>query len=398
MIGREPNEDNVEYCTLDHFSKLNQKELLPFIFARHPDYTSPSKLPDKSKGTLDEATAGVEKTILVAYNARFLRSKLQGVPDVVVVTPQGGDDTNAATNAAANAGILQVVVSPRSEVCDAILPSAILANQQKIDCLFFLFDHRSNMLPLEVTDVLKAKADRLFSALRGRLRTRIQLRGMVESKREYWCLVWAEKNLSVVAAYMVLFGHVKEDIYCLSEMSCLLSPSPNNFLLCTNAEADLQGCYLYRDTNDNVWVQSGKATGKSFRVVHEEYLKKAAAPCNPSNSTFVDAYPSRGSQRAGTSMSKYGFFEYLQQHVAVAFNPDANISVFSKDYDAGGLFHFTDDEKKSITNTNFDGRGVDGKFAEMAAYLFQLGYHLAISPRNNKPDSPNFEACGINRL
>jgi hypothetical protein len=32
---------------------------------------------------------------------------------------------------------------------------------------------------------------------------------------------------------------------------------------------------------------------------------------------------------------------------------------------------------------------------QMAAYLFELGYELALARRDNVPDSPGFEGCGL---
>ena len=213
-----------------------------------------------------------------------------------------------------------------------------------------------------------------------------------ESKRDHWCLKWAMKNLSVVAAYMALFDHIKGDIGCLSEMSCLLS-SPDKLLVCTNAEANLQGCYLYYDTNERLWIRSGKCTGRGFAARHDEHLKKALSPTNTDNSTFYDSYPSRDSQRAGSSI-KDGHFEFLQQYAAAGFDATA-AAVFAKDLGNGGLFRFTDEEKKLIRNTKFSNREGDEKFAEMAAYLFEIGYDIALSPRHNKSGSPGFEACGL---
>jgi hypothetical protein len=35
------------------------------------------------------------------------------------------------------------------------------------------------------------------------------------------------------------------------------------------------------------------------------------------------------------------------------------------------------------------------KYMQMAAYLFELGYELALACRDNVSDSPGFEGCGL---
>ena len=84
----------------------------------------------------------------------------------------------------------------------------------------------------------------------------------------------------------------------------------------------------------------------------------------------------------------------MLQYAAAGFD-DTAAAVFAKDLGNGGLFRFTDEEKKFIRNTKFSNREGDEKFAEMAAYLFEIGYDIALSPRNNKSGSPGFEACGL---
>ncbi len=42
-----------------------------------------------------------------------------------------------------------------------------------------------------------------------------------------------------------------------------------------------------------------------------------------------------------------------------------------------------------------DWKDGDFKFMEMAAYLFEIGYNLAISLSNNVSDSPGLKGCGL---
>ena len=99
--------------------------------------------------------------------------------------------------------------------------------------------------------------------------------------------------LSVVAACMVMFGHVKDNISRLNESKCLLVKLSNNFFLMTNAEADLWGCYLLWDTVKYKWIRSGKATGDSgIKRCNKEHKRRAESDENDDNTELYNLYPS----------------------------------------------------------------------------------------------------------
>ena len=58
------------------------------------------------------------------------------------------------------------------------------------------------------------------------------------------------------------------------------------------------------------------------------------------------------------------------------------------------LIYMTEEEKW-ISNLNFRGKQGDQKYMQMAAYLFELGYELALARKDNVSDSPGFESCGL---
>ena len=68
---------------------------------------------------------------------------------------------------------------------------------------------------------------------------------------------FAFNNLPVVAAVMVLCGHTKADISCLSGKDSLLSTDIGLYVKCCNVP-DKEGAYLYFNTVRQVFVQSGK--------------------------------------------------------------------------------------------------------------------------------------------
>ena len=62
---------------------------------------------------------------------------------------------------------------------------------------------------------------------------------------------------------------------------------------------------------------------------------------------------------------------------------------------SGELLIFTEEEEKWISALNFRGKTGEKKYMQMAAYLFELGYELALARRDNVSDSPGFEGCGL---
>ncbi len=66
--------------------------------------------------------------------------------------------------------------------------------------------------------------------------------------------------------------------------------------------------------------------------------------------------------------------------------------MFSK---AGGLLIFMEEEEKWISALNFQGKTGEQKYMQTAAYLFELGYKLALARRDNVSNSPGFEGCGL---
>ena len=91
-----------------------------------------------------------------------------------------------------------------------------------------------------------------------------------------------------------------------------------------------------------------------------------------------------------------GLYEYLDVFVGVGFSKElASTDLFSKDYDDGGVFIYTKEQKTAIRRTKFNGKKGEMKFMQMIAYLFELSYDLALSRKHNVSDSPGFEGCGL---
>ena len=135
---------------------------------------------------------------------------------------------------------------------------------------------------------MRAKGDMLFVLLSERMASFVRRRISVEAKRKHWALRLAHKNLTVVAAYMVLADHVKSDLTFVDgdgTMS-LLSPDSKKYFLCKTFPMH-SGAYLYYDMNNGEFVRSGKVGDRGFLARHEEHLKESKKVShNSSTSTF----------------------------------------------------------------------------------------------------------------
>ncbi len=63
----------------------------------------------------------------------------------------------------------------------------------------------------------------------------------------------------------------------------------------------------------------------------------------------------------------------------------------NKNYNEGGLLIMSKDDKRCIKSCLNKELMAVQKFQEVIAYLFELGYDLALSLENNVPCSPGFE-------
>jgi hypothetical protein len=153
---------------------------------------------------------------------------------------------------------------------------------------------------------MKEKGDMLVKMLRGRMKRFLKNRIQSEVKRSHRALTLAHKNLSVVAANMVLADHVKKNLNCLDGNHSLLTNASNKFLLCQTFPEN-EGDYLYFDMNLGEFVRSGKVTGRGFLKLHAEHETQPKK--EPASSNFYFQCPSKA---VSHSRSHQGEFEVLQ--------------------------------------------------------------------------------------
>ncbi len=92
------------------------------------------------------------------------------------------------------------------------------------------------------------------------------------------------------------------------------------------------------------------------------------------------------------SYLKEGYFDYLTVYVGVSYSVDCPPGCFSK---SCGILMYTREEEKWISNLNFWGKTGDQKYMQMAAYLYERGYKLALAHRDDVSDSHGFKSCGL---
>jgi hypothetical protein len=235
--------------------------------------------------------------------------------------------------------------------------SDILQKRSKVELLLSIFDPKGKLSTQDFHDAMTddileilPKADLLFAMLKARFQTHIKNKVKL-CQQKNMCLSWASKNLALVAVWMIVASHLKEDISCLDESKCLLAnPISNKFLVCSNKELSYHGCYLFHNRNKDAWIRSGSATGKgSIGKRLFTHMEQPKCDRNDGDSWFYHFFPSKTSAHS-TSTAKEGYYEHLTAYAGVGFLADYPLGCFLK---LGGLLIFTEEEEKWISAFNF---------------------------------------------
>ena len=179
------------------------------------------------------------------------------------------------------------------------------------------FNMHKKMNAVNVSSELKVKADNIHRRLAAHLHRHLNFKVTNANMRSHWSFEWAVKNLHCIAAIMVRYDLVKNDVLALDENATLLR-SCTKFIKVGVDEASMHGAYLYFDTNDEKWIRSGKTTGNPFSARNATHARSAKQDIL--TSTFYRRYPSiqRNVDKTCASGRK-GFFENLEQYVALGF-------------------------------------------------------------------------------
>ena len=318
-----------------------------------------------------------EKLVTQVYEYRTLPNLLQSVLDDMNSTSDSLEEVVEEQENETNEEVLRLGVE--SEVMKA---STFLLNNEWVHKVKTLLNSDNKITCNDVTEELTRRADTLQKTLLFRFTYHVKRRIEDKSKHNHWVMRWSRRNMAQVAGIMTLFNHVKKDLECMQDISSTLLGGKNQFVKVEEKESNLQGAYLYYDTNDGKWIRSGKVTRRSFGVRHAEHVKKSES--KRTTSTLYSRYPSKNNEHR---TSRKGFFDNLEQCVAVGFSLNKIIEeAVAKRYDEGGIFDSTWDEEENIK------RNQRCNFIDMIAYQIELGYDLAISPSDNVSNSPGFES------
>ena len=292
--GLAPSEDNVAQCSMKCFAKLLAPQARKFIKYRSNMTANQLNALKKPSTALQDALAGVKNVVSEAYALRAVKSRLLAA----VVNPTQNETTAVQVGTNYNSP-LAVHVPLADPTASIIMPSTILQDAAKVKLIIDTFDPQGKLKHIDVVRPLEKtlvdRVDMLFEKLQVRLNGHVSRKVRLNQQSHYvW--KWARKNLAIVTVWMVVVSQVKDNIAPLDEYKCLLSPKKDRFFLCTNVESVLFGCYLFFDTNDNIWIRSGKATGADgIGGRLGEHTSRASSNLNNDGSLFYHLYPSRSS-------------------------------------------------------------------------------------------------------
>jgi hypothetical protein len=393
--------EDLSNISLEELDKhLNKDELGEFILAHDPNVTKKAQIP-KNKGTLKDAKLALENdTPRSEVNNRILWAwECRDQPNKLAVTNADGSNGETViesfTPNTANPNNVRMTIAEveiETEENGGVQPSDLLNCNEWLTtaCELFRVDMTIADRIDNITQEDKDKADLLVRILRGRMNAFMKKRNVSKDKRSHWAIRLADKNLSFVAAYMVLVDHVKTDISCLDETQSLLTPNHYKFLLCQSFN-EFEGAYLYYDNNHGRFIRSGKVCGRGFGARHAEHLREAGRETNPKSNFYV-WYPTKDNVRS-LSKSKRGVFESLTQYIAGGFDPNCtSVASVDKNYVDGGVMILEECDKLKIRSSMRQNPDLMIKFRSFLAYQLELGYDLAIAPSDNVSGSFGFES------
>ena len=122
----------------------------------------------------------------------------------------------------------------------------------------------------------------------------------------------------------------------------------DRFLLC-NSFAQLEGAYLYYDTNLGEFVRRSKVTWQCFSVRHEAHEKKSNE--RNASSRFYFLFPSEEEALQNTRR-KQGEFQSLKQYIAAGFDLNSTVTLtLDKGHNNGGILILNNDDINNIQSS-----------------------------------------------
>jgi hypothetical protein len=301
----EDGEEHMQLCTMKIVSELTNPQFEAFILACDTNIKSKSQVP--TKGNLKEAEDNTVRNIIrVAFECRMTINKIEDV------LPFDLSNQHKKENEDYHVHLISLTND------ETVLPSTLLCDSLWVKYVIDFLDlERTAAATSDVPASDKEKTNFLLIKLCEKFKSHVKTQVKQAAKQNHWILKFAFKNLPVLTATIVLSKHLKIDLKCLSETSCLLGCNVNQIIPCLSFPRR-EGAYLYFDFNRGVFVRSGKVVIRVFQVRHNKHF--AANKEEKSSSHFYFMYPSTEGKRKD-KRDMLGSFEHLAQVIAACFGP-----------------------------------------------------------------------------
>ena len=397
--GKETSEScSVADAELWHFQKCKKPQLQAFIIARLTEDVSKTVNIPKNKGKLAKAEVdGAETLVRRAYDLRGhdlkLKDKVSEPETPVDAAFQSSFPHAEVATVYQVPGIQEYQFSPTNNFVE-LLKQAFDPNEITKIRLVDLSDP-------DALAQLQQRTVMLHDILQQRLTRHIQERVKDKSKHDHWVWTFARRNIGRVAAAMVAFGHVRKDLTTAKRdfEECLLAGvSKGSFISIETIEVrNMEGCYLWYDTERECWVRSGKAVGadRSFGVRGSEHHERALQQSVQDLDSYAyNCYPS---SRARTHVKgeKRGDFEDLQTYCALGFSRkfESSLDTICEIKEEGDcLLEWDKVTVQRMKKLKLGGDSLRETQLHFVGFLLELCYDLALSPKANVSRSPGFEA------
>jgi hypothetical protein len=133
-----------------------------------------------------------------------------------------------------------------------------------------------------------------------------------------------------MASIMVLMNHVRNDLEAMGRRRdrCFLRHCESFTPISVDVMQDIttkirnyEGCYLYYDDQNRVFIRSGKVVFRSFLTRHLEHRKSAElTKAIDRKSNFYKSYPTKSAGKKNELPHRRGYFNDLHLYCGLGFD------------------------------------------------------------------------------
>ena len=390
IIQDKLSENNETYNIGDIPMKFFGFPKLPELKAYYSSRTGIfSKLP--GKGTLEENMGGfAEKMIFLAHSVqsqKVLYDKKEVTIDIIGKKYiEEIDKENQQVIPTNNELIAETIdINGKQQEKEIFCITNSFANKVQI-----IFDKKEKIEP--TNEKLKEWQTKLESArdiFKERMNVHKQQKVPI-NKQNHWVWDFCFLNLDQVVAIMIIMQHLNEKLRYSMEC-CLLKRNSDFDKIEENKICEKEGCYLFKVSETNEYIRSGKVIGRTFKDRFKEHKDSATAGESGSNySQFYTKYPSENCESKDYKQ-EIGYFEDLDMVCALGFsrNNASNELLCEKE---NGIFLWNEKIETNVNNVKFrNAKTLNEKKLNMIGYLLEIFYDVALKESSNVSTSPGFE-------